>query len=124
MALQRVLTNLLDNALRHAAHARRAARSRGRVEVADDGPGFAAEDLPHVFEPLFRGDRARAAAAAPASAWRSPAGWRARTAATSGGQRPRRRRPRDRDAARRPVPDRPGYAGARVGVGGAVWHMI
>jgi signal transduction histidine kinase len=31
------------------------------VEVADDGPGFAPDDLPHVFEPLFRGDRARRA---------------------------------------------------------------
>jgi two-component system, OmpR family, sensor kinase len=30
-----------------------------RVEVCDDGPGFAAEDLPHVFEPLYRGDKAR-----------------------------------------------------------------
>ena len=29
------------------------------MEIADDGPGFAPEDLPHVFEPLFRGDRAR-----------------------------------------------------------------
>jgi signal transduction histidine kinase len=36
--------------------------SAGGVEVADDGPGFAPEDLPHVFEPLFRGDRARATA--------------------------------------------------------------
>jgi signal transduction histidine kinase len=60
--LQRVLTNLLDNALRHA-HTRVELRVSGtRVEVADDGPGFAPEDLPHVFEPLFRGDRARAAA--------------------------------------------------------------
>jgi signal transduction histidine kinase len=31
------------------------------VEVADDGPGFAPDDLPHVFEPLFRGDPARKA---------------------------------------------------------------
>jgi signal transduction histidine kinase len=60
--LQRVFTNLLDNALRHA-HTRVELRVSGtRVEVADDGPGFAPEDLPHVFEPLFRGDRARAAA--------------------------------------------------------------
>jgi signal transduction histidine kinase len=62
-ALLRVLTNLLDNAIRHchrrvvlAAH-----RENGavRLEVADDGPGFAPEDLDRVFEPLFRSDRAR-----------------------------------------------------------------
>jgi signal transduction histidine kinase len=65
-ALLRVLTNLLDNAIRHArgrvvlgAH-----RENGtiRLEVADDGPGFTPDDLPHVFEPLFRSDRARATA--------------------------------------------------------------
>jgi hypothetical protein len=52
-----------------------------RLEVADDGPGFAAEDLDHVFEPLFRSDRARQGRT---GAWasRSPAGWRARTEAT------------------------------------------
>ncbi len=31
-----------------------------RVDVSDDGAGFAEEDLPHVFEPLYRGDKARA----------------------------------------------------------------
>jgi signal transduction histidine kinase len=65
-ALLRVLTNLLDNAIRHGqAHvAVDAQRVNGtvRVEVADDGPGFAPDDLPHVFEPLFRSDRARGAA--------------------------------------------------------------
>jgi signal transduction histidine kinase len=61
VALQRVVTNLLDNALRHA-RTRVQLRVHGRcVEVADDGPGFAPEDLPHVFDPLFRGDRTRAA---------------------------------------------------------------
>jgi signal transduction histidine kinase len=65
-ALQRVLTNLLDNALRHG-RARvdvTTARANGdvTVEVVDDGPGFDEADLPHVFEPLFRGDRARSGA--------------------------------------------------------------
>ena len=62
-ALLRVLTNLLDNAVRHGrGHVSvTTARANGSVtvDVVDDGPGFAAEDLPHVFEPLFRGDRAR-----------------------------------------------------------------
>jgi signal transduction histidine kinase len=62
-ALMRVLVNLLDNAARYAS---------SRVEIAvehdgddvlfvvtDDGPGIDAEDLPHVFEPLFRADRTR-----------------------------------------------------------------
>jgi signal transduction histidine kinase len=60
VALQRVLTNLLDNALRHAATSVRLRVTGARVDVSDDGPGFAEEDLPHVFEPLYRGDKARA----------------------------------------------------------------
>jgi signal transduction histidine kinase len=65
-ALLRLLTNLLDNAIRHG-HRRvgldaRRVNGAVRVEIADDGPGFAPADLPHVFEPLFRSDRARAAA--------------------------------------------------------------
>lgn len=59
VALQRVLTNLLDNAIRHARSRVEVAVSPGRVEIADDGPGFASEDLPHVFEPLYRSDKAR-----------------------------------------------------------------
>ena len=88
-ALLRVLTNLLDNAIRHGRGrvVLGARRENGavRLEVADDGPGFAADDLDHVFEPLFRSDRARAPAhrAAPVSASPSPAGWRAHTEATS-----------------------------------------
>jgi signal transduction histidine kinase len=60
VALQRVMTNLIDNALRHAKTRVEVTISPGRVVVADDGPGFAPEDLPHVFEPLYRGDKARA----------------------------------------------------------------
>jgi signal transduction histidine kinase len=65
-ALLRVLTNLLDNATRHGrtrvslgAHRHNGAVN---VEVADDGPGFPPADLPRVFDPLFRSDRARAGA--------------------------------------------------------------
>lgn len=63
VALERALTNVLANAVRHArTHVDvsvRRADGEVVVEVEDDGPGFAAGDLPHVFEPLFRGDRAR-----------------------------------------------------------------
>ena len=59
VALQRVMTNLLDNAIRHARSRVDVTISPGLVIVTDDGPGFTPEDLPHVFEPLFRGDKAR-----------------------------------------------------------------
>jgi signal transduction histidine kinase len=65
-ALLRVVTNLLDNAARHGRTrvtlAAQRANGAVRVEVADDGPGFAEADLPSVFDPLFRSDRARAGA--------------------------------------------------------------
>jgi signal transduction histidine kinase len=65
-ALLRVFTNLLDNAIRHGRGrvVLGARRVNGAVliDVADDGPGFAPDDLPHVFEPLFRSDRARTSA--------------------------------------------------------------
>jgi two-component system OmpR family sensor kinase len=57
--------NLIDNALKfsgpgNAIQVR--AREDGRsvvVEVADGGPGIPAEDLPHIFEELYRGTNAR-----------------------------------------------------------------
>jgi signal transduction histidine kinase len=65
-ALLRVLTNLLDNAIRHSRGrvvvSGQRVNGAVRVEVADDGPGFDPGDLPRVFEPLFRSDRARPAA--------------------------------------------------------------
>jgi signal transduction histidine kinase len=63
--LERVLQNLLSNAVRHTPADGtvrvRAALDGGRlaVEVADTGEGIAAEDLSRVFEPFFRADPAR-----------------------------------------------------------------
>ncbi len=62
VALQRAITNLVENAVRHARTRVQVTVQPGRIEVSDDGPGFAPADLEHVFEPLFRGDRARSAA--------------------------------------------------------------
>ena len=63
--LQRVLHNLVSNALRHTpvdgTVALRATPDgeEVRVEVADTGEGIAAEDLPRVFERSFRGELSR-----------------------------------------------------------------
>jgi signal transduction histidine kinase len=63
--VQRVLLNLVQNALRHTP-----ANGTIHIEVADLGPelqvvvadsgeGIAAEDLPHIFDQFYRGDAAR-----------------------------------------------------------------
>ncbi len=59
-----VLTNLLDNAVRHAhsqveVAADKVAGGGLRISVRDDGDGIPADSLPHVFERFFRLDRAR-----------------------------------------------------------------
>jgi len=64
-ALKQVLFNLVDNAIKHTT-------TDGKINigwevkekeiaiwVADDGTGIAPNDLPHVFEPFYRGDRSR-----------------------------------------------------------------
>jgi signal transduction histidine kinase len=63
--LQRVLHNLVSNALRHTPAdgtvTVRATREgeEARVEVSDTGKGIAAQDLPQVFERSFRGEQSR-----------------------------------------------------------------
>ena len=63
--LQRVLHNLVSNALRHTPPdgtvTLRAAPEGdvARVEVSDTGEGIATEDLPRVFERSFRGEQSR-----------------------------------------------------------------
>jgi len=63
--LRQVLANLLSNALRYTPPEGKicvTVRPIGKeveIEVADTGPGIAEEDLPHLFERFYRGDRAR-----------------------------------------------------------------
>ena len=54
---QQVVANLVENALKYAdgqvVVTVGTVDGHVRLEVADDGPGIAAEDLPHVFERLY-----------------------------------------------------------------------
>jgi signal transduction histidine kinase len=61
----RVLTNLVSNALRHtevggSVQIRAMADTEGvRVEVHDSGEGISPEDLPHIFDQFYRGEKSR-----------------------------------------------------------------
>lgn len=66
--LRRVLLNLLDNAIRYSPPGRSvhvvltAADGYAQVAVEDHGSGIDPADLPHIFEPFYRADPARARA--------------------------------------------------------------
>ncbi|MFM2126285.1 MAG: hypothetical protein RL328_2736 [Acidobacteriota bacterium] len=65
-AMLHCLRNLLSNAAKHAqgAQVRVTAKAEGEmveVVVEDRGPGIDAADLPHIFEPFYRGSRAKEA---------------------------------------------------------------
>jgi signal transduction histidine kinase len=66
-ALAHCLGNLIANALKHAqegkwisisAHAAEYGEAAVEITVADHGPGIDSADLPHIFEPFYRGRHA------------------------------------------------------------------
>ena len=65
--LERMLRNLIENALRHAPPGGcvriqvEEARAELRVQVKDDGPGVPPEDRERIFEPFYRAAASRAA---------------------------------------------------------------
>lgn len=67
--LEQVLTNLMDNALRHTPSGASITLSASRIEeakgdwleikVIDEGQGIPREDLPYIFERFYKADKAR-----------------------------------------------------------------
>jgi two-component system, OmpR family, sensor histidine kinase MprB len=60
-ALERAVTNLLDNAVKWSPPGGDVMVSldNGRLKVADSGPGITDDDLPHVFDRFYRSTDAR-----------------------------------------------------------------
>ena len=62
VALQRLFSNLVDNALKYGVEARIDVRREGDlavVTIADKGPGLSADELGRVFQPFYRTDASR-----------------------------------------------------------------
>ena len=63
--IEQVLTNLIDNAIRHTLHGGHVKVlvdqqvNFARIRVQDDGAGIPKEDLPYVFERFYKADKAR-----------------------------------------------------------------
>ena len=60
-SLERAVMNLVDNAVKFSPEGGTVHIELvdGTLTVADEGPGIAEEDLPHIFERFYRSDKAR-----------------------------------------------------------------
>ena len=63
-ALKQVVTNLAQNALKYAPGAAQhwsvfAVDGRAAIRLEDAGPGISRQDLPHIFDRFYRGEKAR-----------------------------------------------------------------
>lgn len=63
--LERVLSNLVENAIRHAFNNGKIKITQTKIDdekielkVSDQGTGIPEEDIPHIFEPRYRGSNA------------------------------------------------------------------
>ena len=62
IALRRMVSNLLDNAVKFGERARARVYAEDKIaviEIDDNGPGLAAADRDRVFEPFYRGEPSR-----------------------------------------------------------------
>jgi signal transduction histidine kinase len=63
--IRQILANLLDNAIKFSPDSTpirvelRRQDDRVRLSVIDGGPGISNEDLPHIWERMYRGDKSR-----------------------------------------------------------------